>query len=162
MYEELKNRFERQERAATLLGIQLIELRDGYAKMEIPLCGVFQQSEAVIFGGIIAAFTDYIAPYAVMTRINTNTEVAPTISMTVSFMLPVVLEDNALIGEGRITNEKIDQDEKGRTKRIITVEVDVISKRTKTKKAHYTGTFLVMPRDVMIRRIEKEKQREGG
>ncbi|MBI2450245.1 MAG: PaaI family thioesterase [Candidatus Nealsonbacteria bacterium] len=154
--ESLRKQFTEREPFARLLKIRLLNLIDGRAEMELLVTSRLLNANNVVMGGVIVVLADMAAPYAAMTLLN-NDEVLATIRASVKFIKPIILQDNGLIAIALAGKLKLEKDDKQRIQKIIDVKVEIISKKTNAQKALYGGTFLVLPKLIMKKIIEREQ-----
>jgi len=94
-------------------GIQVPELRKGYARFVLPFRPEFHNSQGFLQGGVIAALADEAVAYALFSLVMEG-EMISTVEMKVNFLAPV--QDGAIEAEAHIAK-------RGRTISLGEVEV---------------------------------------
>jgi uncharacterized protein (TIGR00369 family) len=96
-----------------LLGIELVDLADGFARLRLPVASGLHQGYGVAHGGAITSLADSALAIALMTQIEPGQRVF-TIELKVNFLMSI--ESGEMIAEARVVH-------KGR--RIAVGEVDI-------------------------------------
>jgi acyl-CoA thioesterase len=97
------------------LGIEVVEARDGYAKLKLDFKDHLTHPFGYFHGGAIASLADSAGINAVLTTLN-NEEKALTLEMKINYLLPV--KDAEVFAEGKVIH---------RGKKFAVAEVDVKS-----------------------------------
>ncbi len=82
------------------LGIQVEEIRQGYARMRLPYRPEFRQPAGVVHGGVIASMIDTVVVPAIGSGYEEPRQLF-TIDVQIRFLAPIV--DDDLVAEGWIT-----------------------------------------------------------
>lgn len=144
-----------------ILDLTLLELKKGYAKVEMKLSDFFKQGYGAVWGGIVIGFTDTAAPYAVMTITDINS-LPPMVSLKIKIGEMTVLEDEALICEAFAKNKTEHKLESGgRSNRIYKTSGKIYSRKTGNIKAEFEAEHRVMPRSI-AEKIARKRMREAS
>jgi uncharacterized protein (TIGR00369 family) len=83
------------------LGITVAELRDGYARLELPFRPEFigDAARPALHGGVIATLLDTVGGFAVWTRLELDDRLS-TIDLRVDYLAPALPE--ALVAQGTV------------------------------------------------------------
>lgn len=117
-------RFTDNDRAAKLLGIRLLEVEKGYAKVEMPIREDHMNGAGTLHGGVI--FT--IADYAFAVAVNAGGPLTVAVSANISYFKPP---------RGRIVRAEAREISSGR--KVCCCEVE-IRDEDETPVAKFTGT----------------------
>ena len=113
---ELKKHAE-TEPVATFLGLKLLELTEGYARIAMKMRPEYVNFNGMIFGGIIAAAADQAFAYA------TNSVITPNVAVQFNIQfISAVAADDELTAECRVLK---------RGKRVCISEITVTSREGK-------------------------------
>lgn len=121
--EKLKKYFD-SDRFAALCGLELLECRPGYSKVQVKIGENHLNPAGVVHGGLLFTLADFCFGAAA----NAHGRLALTINTSMAFIAPSS-EGGILFAEAR---------EKGRRKRLLTYDVDV-SDESGRILAHFTG-----------------------
>ncbi|MER3446862.1 MAG: PaaI family thioesterase [Candidatus Dadabacteria bacterium] len=116
-----------------LLGIEVTEMGEGYAKLVMPFDERLTQPYGLIHGGALFSIADSAAAVAIGSVVEPERKFV-TIEMKINFLLPV--KDGIMEAEARIIR-------KG--KRIIPVDIDISNKERLIAKA--TATYIILDDD---------------
>jgi acyl-CoA thioesterase len=85
------------EPVATFLGLKLLELSEGYARVSMPMRPEYINFNGMIFGGIVAAAADQAFAYA------TNSVITPNVAVHFNIQfIAAVTADDELTAECRV------------------------------------------------------------
>lgn len=98
-----------------LLGMELIDLRDGEAVLRLKMRDELRQPHGLLHGGATASLIDTATAFAVITKLEPD-EKASTVDLTVHYLRPVI--DETILCTARVVKA-------GR--RLLTVSADVVS-----------------------------------
>lgn len=130
MKEELQRKMAKDTPYFDHLGIEVVEVGEGYAKLRLGFKDHLTHPFGYLHGGAIASLADSTGINAVLTLLRED-EKPLTIEMKINYFLPV--KDTAVYAEGRVVH-------KG--KKIAVADVDVRSAGGKlVAKAIVTSTF---------------------
>ncbi len=115
-----------------LLGIEVTEMDEGYAKLVMPFDEKLTQPYGLVHGGALFSLADSAAAVAIGSVVDDKRFV--TIEMKINFLLPV--KEGIMEAEARIIR-------KG--KRIIPVEIDISNRERLIAKA--TTTYIILEND---------------
>jgi acyl-CoA thioesterase len=116
-----------------LLGIEVVEMDVGYAKLGMPFHEKLTQPYGLVHGGALFSLADSAAAVAIGSMFEPERKFV-TVEMKINFLLPV--KDGMMEAEARIIR-------KG--KRIIPVEIDISNKERLIAKA--TATYIILEDD---------------
>ncbi len=74
---------------ATFMGLELGDVADGEATIELEVRDDLKQNRGVVHGGAIASLIDTASAFAALTRVETNERVTTT-DLTIHFLRPVI------------------------------------------------------------------------
>jgi acyl-CoA thioesterase len=115
-----------------LLGIEVTEMDEGYAKLMMPFDEKLTQPYGLVHGGALFSLADSAAAVAIGSVVDDKRFV--TIEMKINFLLPV--KEGIMEAEARIIR-------KG--KRIIPIEIDISNRERLIAKA--TATYIILEYD---------------
>jgi acyl-CoA thioesterase len=104
-----------------LLGMELIDLRDGEAVLRLKMRDELRQPHGLLHGGATASLIDTATAFAVITKLEPD-EKASTVDLTVHYLRPVI--DETILCTARVVKAG---------KRLLTVSADVVSSNDKEK-----------------------------
>jgi uncharacterized protein (TIGR00369 family) len=128
--DRLKNNFNSQA-YCRLLGIKVIDLKNGLARLSLPFNENLLNQERVIHGGIIASLADSAAAAALLSIVGLEVKIS-SVELKINFLHSV--KESDLFADAKIIH-------KG--SRTAVVEVD-ISNKEKTMVAKFLSSFIVM------------------
>ena len=102
-----------------LLGMELLDLRDGEAVLRLKMRDELRQPHGLLHGGATASLIDTATAFAVITRLASG-EKASTVDLTVHYLRPVI--DETITCTARVVKA-------GR--RLLTVSADVLNDKEK-------------------------------
>jgi len=102
-----------------LLGMELLDLRDGEAVLRLKMRDELRQPQGLLHGGATASLIDTATAFAVITRLASG-EKASTVDLTVHYLRPVI--DETVTCTARVVKA-------GR--RLLTVSADVLNDKEK-------------------------------
>jgi acyl-CoA thioesterase len=102
-----------------LLGMELIDLRDGEAVLRLKMRDELRQPHGVLHGGATASLIDTATAFAVITKLERH-EKASTIDLTIHYLRPVI--DETIVCTARVIKAG---------KRLLNVSADVINDNDK-------------------------------
>ncbi len=113
-----------------LLGIEVVEMEEGYAKLVMPFHEKLTQPFGIVHGGAIFSLADSAAAIAIVRTVEPGTRFV-TVEMKINYLAPV--NEGVMEAEAKILR-------KG--KRIIPIDVDVINNGTLVAKA--ISTYIIL------------------
>jgi acyl-CoA thioesterase len=116
-----------------VLGIEVIEMDKGYARLVMPFDEKLTQPYGLVHGGALFSLADSAAAVAIGSVVDPDKKFV-TIEMKINFLLPV--RDGMMEAEARIIR-------KG--KRIIPIEIDISNRGRLIAKA--TATYIILEDD---------------
>jgi acyl-CoA thioesterase len=112
-----------------LLGIEVVEMRDGYSKLIMPFCEKITQPYCIVHGGAISTLADSAVAVSIASLVKPNKKFV-TVEMKISFLEPIkegVIEARAVVL---------------RKGRIMAAEVDIINNQELVAKA--IATYIIL------------------
>ena len=113
-----------------LLGIEVVEMEEGYAKLVMPFHEKLTQPFGIVHGGAIFSLADSAAAIAIVRTVEPGTRFV-TVEMKINSLAPV--HQGVMEAEAKILR-------KG--KRIIPIDVDVVNNGTLVAKA--ISTYIIL------------------
>jgi acyl-CoA thioesterase len=87
--DQIKAFFEKEDKFARDLGIELLEIKEGYARARLPVCGNHLNGVASGHGGVIFSLSDFVFAAAV----NSHGTIAVAINANISYIKGVKESD---------------------------------------------------------------------
>ncbi len=112
-----------------LLGIEVVEMREGYSKLSMPFDEKLTQAYGIVHGGAVSALADSAAAVSIGNLVSPNKKFV-TVEMKINFLEPIkegVIEAAAVVL---------------RKGRIVPVEVDIINNQKLVAKA--IATYIIL------------------
>ncbi|MEW9673559.1 PaaI family thioesterase [Ammoniphilus sp. 3BR4] len=99
---QLEEQLMRNNRFRELIGIQIEDIREGYAKLSVSVDDKLLQSGDFVHGGVLAVLIDSVIASAIRTVLDQG-KMAVTAEMNVNFLRPA--KKGKLIAEGQLVNK---------------------------------------------------------
>jgi len=126
------------------IGGELIELKDGYAKLAFEVKNHHKQHLNVVHGGAIATLADHCGWYAVISQLDKG-YTSVTIELKINYLKPAI--GKHLIAKAKVVN---------RTKRTAFTTIKMYSKEVLV--AFATATYTIVDEERLKNRVEHVKQ----
>ncbi len=84
------------------LGMEVMDIKEGYSKVRIPFKKDLLQAEGVVHGGVLATICDSAAGIALFSLVDSE-DIIATIELNVNYLEPV--KSGEIIAEGKITHK---------------------------------------------------------
>jgi len=113
----------------SLLGIQVVEMRDGYSKLIMPFSEKLTQPYGIVHGGAVFTLADSAAAVSIASFVEPNKKFV-TVEMKINFLEPIkegIIEARAVVL---------------RKGRIVPAEVDIINNQELVAKA--IATYIIL------------------
>jgi acyl-CoA thioesterase len=113
----------------SLLGIEVVEMRDGYSKLIMPFSEKLTQPYGIVHGGAVFTLADSAAAVSIASFVEPNKKLV-TVEMKINFLEPIkegIIEARAVVL---------------RKGRIVPAEVDIINNQELVAKA--IATYIIL------------------
>ncbi len=85
-----------------LLGMEVVDIKEGYSKLRIPFKKDLLQIQGVFHGGVVASIADSAVAIALFSLVDL-TDILSTIELKVNYLAPV--KSGEIVAEGRIVHK---------------------------------------------------------
>jgi uncharacterized protein (TIGR00369 family) len=115
MNDEYARRFRTENPFHQLIGVELVERGEGYARCRLPVAeGVRGGVAGSVHGGVLSSMVDIVTLAAISSVVRPDEQMAGTADLNISFLRPAL--GSAVIAEGRVLK-------KGRTLAVVDVDI---------------------------------------